>query len=238
MLSRRRGPADGQAPSGRQWARADLLTGAGLADAVAGAGTVVHCATSGRRRKDVAGTAALVQAVRAAGCQHLVYVSIVGVDRVPLPYYQGKLAAERLIERSGVPATILRATQFHDLLRALFDVATRLPVLLAPGLRFQPVDVREVATRLVDLALAEPAGRAPDLGGPEIRQATDLARAYLAAAGRRRPVAAVRLPGATFRAFRQGGHLAPDHRTGRVTFEQYLTGLADRAGRSRGGGPA
>lgn len=201
---------------------ADLLTGAGLPEALAGAGIVVHCATANSGKKDVAATRTLVEAARAAGCRHLVYVSIVGVDLVPFPYYRGKLAGEGLVERGGVPWTVLRAAQFHDLLRTLFAVAARLPVMLVPGLRFQPVDAGEVADRLAVLATGEPAGRAADLGGPEVRAATDLARAYLAATGRRRPVVPVRLPGRTFGAYRRGGHLAPDHATGHITFERYL----------------
>lgn len=220
------------APEGRrpeEWATANLLTGAGVAEAVSGAGTVVHCATSGGRRSEVTATRTLVEAAGRAGCRHLLYVSIVGVDRVPFPYYRGKLAAEEIVAGSGVPYTILRATQFHDLLRAVFAWGARPPVMLVPDLPFQPVDVREVAARVVELATGDPAGRADDLGGPEVREATDLARGYLATTRRRRAVLPVRLPGRIFRAYRQGGHLAPDHATGRTTFEQYLVSHPDPA---------
>ncbi|MEV4757316.1 NAD(P)H-binding protein [Micromonospora sp. NPDC049559] len=221
-----RHPRPAGADPGLTWARADLRAGTGVREAVAGAGAIVHCATASGRRSEVELARTLVEAARDAGSPHLLYVSIVGVDRVPLGYYQGKLAAERLVERSGLPYTILRATQFHDLLRVVLARAAAVPVMPVPDLRFQPVDAGEVADRLAELALGDPAGRAPDLAGPEVRHTRDLARAYLAATGRRRPMVPVRLPGRTFRAFRAGGHLAPEHATGRVTFEEHLARFA------------
>ena len=212
VLSRRDGP-------GR--AVGDLDTGAGLDAAVAGASVVVHLAS--RPRGDSAATARLVDAARRAGTPHLVHVSIVGADRIPLPYYREKVRSERLVEESGLPWTILRATQFHDLLAGLFAAAARagaLPVLA--GTSFQPIAVDDVAARLAALAAGPPQGRAADLGGPEVRTMADLARAWSAATGRRRPVLPLRLPGAIARGYRSGAHLAPAHAEGVVTFEQYL----------------
>ncbi|MFL6077046.1 MAG: SDR family oxidoreductase [Mycobacteriales bacterium] len=213
-----------QAPAGRpgEWATADLRTGEGVAAAVAGSAAVVHCATTGRPKQEMAFVRGLVEAAAAAGSPHLLYVSIAGVDRVPFGYYRAKLAAERLVEGSGLPYTILRATQFHDLVRAMLAWAAKAPVMLVPGMPDQPVDAGEVAARLAELATGEPRRRVPDLGGPEVRDFRELAAVYLRATGRRRPIAGVRLPGATFRAFRNGGHLATDHPTGTVTFEEYL----------------
>jgi uncharacterized protein YbjT (DUF2867 family) len=231
VMSRRARPEDagerygwGADEAGRPcgWATADLRTGQGAAEAVAGADVIVHCATDVRREVEVAG--AVVGAAKATEGTgpHLVYVSIVGVDRVPYAYYRRKLAAERLIEQSGLPYSILRATQFHDLVRVVFAVAAKSPVMPVPATRCQPVDVREVAARLTELALGDPVGRAPDFGGPRVRDPRDLAGAYLAAAGQRRAVVPVRLPGTVFRAFREGGHLAPDQAVGEIGFEQYL----------------
>lgn len=208
------------------WVVADLKTGQGVREAVAGVDVIVHCATAFGRGSEVEIAGRVVDAAGRAGA-HLAYVSIVGVDRVPLPYYQGKLAAERLIERSGRPHTILRATQFHDLLRVLFAGAARSPLMPVPALRFQPVDAGDVADRLADLAVGEPLGRAADFAGPRVRDARDLAGAFLRATGRRRRVVPIRVPGRTFRAYRDGGHLAPDHAEGTVTFEDYLAAHPD-----------
>ncbi|MBW5421276.1 NAD(P)H-binding protein [Streptomyces sp. BG9H] len=200
----------------------DLREGTGLDAAVEGVEVVVHCASTPRGGDEQAARH-LIEAARKAGVAHLVYISIVGVDRVPLGYYKAKLAVERLIEESGLGWTVLRTTQFHDLVLRLLDTAAKLPVLVSPsGVSDQPIDVGEVADRLAELATAPPAGRVADMGGPEVRAFTDLARAYLRATGRRRPVLPVRLAGKTYRALRAGGHLAPERAVGKGTFEEFL----------------
>ncbi|MFB7934874.1 SDR family oxidoreductase [Streptomyces sp. NPDC056039] len=197
--------------------------GAALDAAVSGVDTVVHCASA--QKGDEQGAAHLIRAARAAGVRHLVYISIVGVDRVPFGYYKSKLAVERMVEQSGIGWTVLRATQFHDLLVMMLQGLSKLPVLFLPaGVRDQPVEVAEVADRLVELAAGEPAGRVEDMGGPEVRTFESLARAYLKASGRRRAVVNVPLWGAAYRAFRSGGHLAPQRAVGTGTFEAYLEG--------------
>ncbi|GAB2854015.1 NAD(P)H-binding protein [Streptomyces deserti] len=196
--------------------------GPGLDAAVAGVDTIVHCASSPRGGDEQAATH-LIAAARRAGVGHLVYISIVGVDRVPFGYYKSKLAVEKLVEESGLGWTVLRTTQFHDLLFMLFQGLSKLPVLLLPaGVRDQPVEVAEVADRLAELAPGAPAGRVADMGGPEVRTLESLARAYLRATGRRRAVVNVPLWGAAYRAFRGGGHLTPERAVGKGTFEAYL----------------
>ena len=86
------------------------------------------CCSRDSRRVDVDGTRRLVQAARRAGDPHLVYVSIVGVDRIPLAYYRAKVDAERDVALSGLPWTTLRATQFHEFTADLLARLTRLPV--------------------------------------------------------------------------------------------------------------
>jgi uncharacterized protein YbjT (DUF2867 family) len=195
--------------------RGDLRTGAGLEAAVSGVDTIVQCAEHVHH---------LVAAAKQADSRHLVYTSIVGIDRVPFGFYRRKLADEELIATSGMPWTVLRATQFHDLIAVLLRMLAKPPVLAVPaGVSFQSVDVGEVGERLAHLAVGEPVGRAPDFGGPQVRAVPDLARSYLAIVGKRRPILPVWLPGRVFRAYRAGGHLAPEHAQGTVTFEQYLT---------------
>ncbi|MCA2321879.1 MULTISPECIES: SDR family oxidoreductase [Mycobacterium avium complex (MAC)] len=192
----------------------DVQTGAGLDAALDGVDTIVHC---------VYPTENLVAAAKRAGSPHLLYVSIVGIDRVPFVFYRRMLANERTIAESGVPWTVLRATQFHDLIAFVLRVLAKPPVMALPsGLKFQPVDVRDVGERLAGLALGEPIGRAPDFGGPQARTLDDLARSYLAIAGRRRPMVPIRLPGEVFGGIRGGGLLTPEHAAGTITFEQYL----------------
>lgn len=192
----------------------DVRTGDRLDAAVDGVDTIVHCVVPAER---------LVAAAKRAGSPHLLYISIVGIDRIPFGFYRTLLAEERAIAESDLPWTVLRATQFHDLIAVILRMLAKGPVMPLPsGWRFQPVDVREVGRRLAGLALGEPIGRAPDFGGPQVRAFDDLARSYLSIVGRRRPVVPIRLPGKVFRGFRAGGNLAPECAAGTITFEQYL----------------
>lgn len=196
--------------------------GPDLDAAVAGADVVVHCATMPRGGDEQAAVR-LIDAARRAGVPHLVYISIVGVDRVPLGYYRSKLAVERLVEESGLGWTVLRTTQFHDLIAQILDTAAKLPVMLLPtGVSDQPIEVTEVADRLAELALAPPAGRVDDMGGPQVRTLPELTRTYLRATGKRRPLLPVRLAGKVYRGLREGGHLTPRRAVGQGTFEEFL----------------
>src|SRR5215207_1574390 len=134
-LSRRTGPG---------LTTGDLLTGDGIPEAVRGVDTVLHLATGKRGTGDVEATRTLLGAATDAGVRHLVLVSIVGIDDIPLPYYREKVVVERLIRESGLPHTILRATQFHVFVEEMFTAQRRLPVVLVPAIPSQPIAVEEV----------------------------------------------------------------------------------------------
>ncbi|TGJ96117.1 NmrA family transcriptional regulator, partial [Actinotalea fermentans ATCC 43279 = JCM 9966 = DSM 3133] len=127
----------------------DLTTGEGLREAFDGAQTVLHLATHGPRA-DVEMGRHVVAAARDAGVGHVVFQSIVGVDRIPLGYYTAKVEVEDLLAASGLPYTILRATQFHEFVDNLFIAQRFSPVLLTPALEVQPIAVPDVAARLVE----------------------------------------------------------------------------------------
>ena len=219
--------ASGPPIPGADTAVGDLSTGAGLLQAVTGVSAIVHCASDPRnpRAVDVAGTERLLDAARSAGRPHVVYISIVGVDRIPLKYYAAKLDAEASIARSGLPATVLRTTQFHEFTVDLLDRTSRLPLVPTPrGWRIQPIDVDEVARRLADAVASGPATRLPDLGGPDIFPMAELLRDRLHDAGRRRPVVEIPLPGSVPAALRAGANLAPGNRAGGTTWREFLAG--------------
>ncbi|GAA3234120.1 SDR family oxidoreductase [Nonomuraea helvata] len=199
----------------------DLLKGEGTEPAVSGVETVLHLA-GGAKGDDVA-TANLVRAASRAGVRHLVYISVIGADRVPLGYFRQKLGAEQAVTGSGLPWTTLRAAQFHDLVLNVLRTMAKLPVVPIPGgLRFQPVDARDVADRLVELTLGRPAGLVPDLAGPEVYGLGDLVRGYLRTQGRSRWLLPVRMPGKPGRAYRNGENLSLGADVGKRTWEAFL----------------
>jgi len=128
------------------------------------------------------------------------------------------------VAESGLPWTTLRATQFHDWILMTMDLMAKLPVMpLWGGASFQPVDAAEVAARLVELALDEPAGLVPDIAGPRVYTMKELARSYLRATGKHRLLISLKTPGKAAAAFRAGANLAPDRAVGRRTWEEFLT---------------
>jgi len=197
----------------------DLNTGAGVAEAAAGAEVVVHAASAGPRR-DPEQTRHLLDATRGAG--HLVYISIVGIDGIPFSYYRAKLACERLIEAAPVPHTILRATQFHQLLAKGLGALSRVPVVGLPlEMRFQPVAAAECAERLGALAEGEPLGRARDFGGPQVLTARELLATWRTRHPRPRAFD-LPLPLPVVRAFREGRNTCPAHADGRQTWAEFV----------------
>ncbi|HEX4788229.1 MAG TPA: NAD(P)H-binding protein [Actinospica sp.] len=228
VLSRHaRPPADGV-----EYTAVDLLAnGEGLDAALDGVQTVLHLA-GGPRGDDVA-TRNLVEAARRAGTvRHLVLISVIGADEMPIGYFRRKLASEWALADSGIGWTVLRAAQFHSLTLSTVRTLARLPLLPAPrGLRLQPVDEREVAERLAGLTLGKPAGLVPDLAGPRVYALDELGRHYLRAVGKRRARLPVRIPGKTGRLYRQGANLSLQGQTGERSWEDYIAEHTEPAGR-------
>jgi uncharacterized protein YbjT (DUF2867 family) len=204
ILSRR----GGQDSPGVTHVQGDTVAGTGLAEALEGVEVVLHLA-GGAKGDDVAARN-LATAASQAGVRHLVLISVVGADAMPIGYFRAKADAERAFADSGVPWTILRAAQLHEFVLPVVRGMSRLPLLPVPGgLRFEPVHVEEVAARLAELALSSPAGRVADITGPEVLDVRRLADAYVEATGRRHSRGLpVRIPGAVGRAYRAGSNLA------------------------------
>ncbi len=224
-----------EAADGVEFTTGDLATGEGLDAAVDGIETIVHCAGSAKGDGDKARN--LVRAAVPAGARHLVYISVVGAERIPVVsgvdramfgYFAAKRAAENVVAGSGLPWTTLRAAQFHDLMLTTATQMAKLPVIPVPaGFRFQPIDTGEVATRLVELSLGKPAGLVPDVAGPRVYGMNELIRSYLRASHRHRLLVPVRLPGKAARAVRTGANLAPGQAVGHRTWEDFLAERLD-----------
>lgn len=221
-----------------EYVSGDLTTGEGIDKTVIGVETVVHLA--GTQKGDADKARHLVQAASRSGVRHLVYISVVGADRVPVTsgidralfgYFASKRDAERVVAESGLQWTTLRATQFHDLVFMTTRQLAKLPfVPTFAGVKFQPVEASEVADRIAEIALAAPAGLVPDIGGPKIYGMADLVRSYLKASGKRRLTMPMWLPGGAARAIRAGANLTPDRAVGRRTWEDFL---AERVAKGR-----
>ncbi|MEX2394661.1 MAG: NAD(P)H-binding protein [Actinomycetota bacterium] len=238
VLSRRERP---RTASGVETVRGDLVTGDGIGEALAGIEVLVHCASGtgtvrglmyrSAKVTDVDATSALLDAAKAQGVSpHVVYISIVGIDKIPLGYYRAKLDTEKVIEASGLPYTILRTTQWHTLAEEFCRRLASMPFVAAPkGVRLQLLDPGEVADRMADLVSAPPTGHVPDMGGPVALEMKDVIKTYLDARGKKRPVTSMRFPGKTMRALREGHNLAPAHADGKITWEDWLALHAARA---------
>jgi uncharacterized protein YbjT (DUF2867 family) len=221
-----------------EWIRGDLATGDGVAEAVAGSQTVIHAATlspAARRGYPVPkdlwnspssvdrdGTARLLDQAGAAGVGHLIYVSIVGIDKPRVPYLQRKLEAENLVRQGPVPWSIARAAQFHWLLDRMFGNFARLPMLPLPDMAVEPVDTSDFADYLVEAVGKGPSGRLADYGGPEIltfAQAFDQWQEI-----RKRPVRTMRipLPSAARDAATAMSVTGPGSRHGKITWADWL----------------
>lgn len=229
VLSRH--PRDPQ--EGVEYMAGDLVQNQGVDEAIAGAEIVVHCAGVGKLKEDTAQAQNVVVAAKRTGVRHLVSISVVGADRIPVrsvvdrsmfAYFASQRAKEIVIEQSGLPWTNLRATQFHDgFILVMVRAMSKMPIVPLPAAtRFQPVDTDEVADALVELALGAPAGQAPAVAGPKIYDSEYLLRSYLVAVGKRRPIFKIRMPGAAAAAIREGANLAPDRAVGRRTWEEFL----------------
>lgn len=210
---------------------ADLVSGDDLEVALADADAVLHLASNPRRpTDDIRMAEQLVAAAARAGVRHLCFISIVGIDRIPLPYYRAKLAAESVIASSPVPWTIVRVAQFHAFVDLLLSQLARMPLVLPvpAGFRVQSIAEEEVADRLLALLAAGPQGRVPDLFGPEAMTLRDVARMWCGARGVRKTIVPLPIPGAVARGFRAGSNTAPAAPGGRETWAEWLAPWASR----------
>jgi uncharacterized protein YbjT (DUF2867 family) len=220
VLSRRQG-------EGR--VQGDLAAGTGLAQAVKGVDVIIHAGSATREpwkyySVDVLGTAHLLAEAQQAGVSHLLYVSIVGMDGVPYPYYRYKLAAEKLVAEGEVPWSILRATQFPQLIDIFLRGFSLLPGLMTVPYRwqFQVVDPKDVAQRLAEVAGQSPSGLLPDFGGPEVQTLEEMAIAWRSARRLRKRMVPLWMPGGFSREVEAGRLLCPEHRDGLLTWEDWL----------------
>lgn len=213
-------------PAGAVHVPGDVLAGTGLADALAGVDVLVSALngqTKATRPVFTDGARNLTATAAAAGVRRAVLLSIVGVDLVRFSYYEALTEQERIYAESALGVTVVRATQFHPLLRSIFATTARFGVLPAVrGARFQPIAPAEVGRALADAALAETPRSGVEIGGPEVASMRDLAQTFKRATGSRALVLGLPIPGGAGRFLREGRNLTPENIYGTVTFERWL----------------
>ncbi|MFC8190128.1 SDR family oxidoreductase [Cellulomonas sp. NPDC057328] len=207
----------------------DTVAGTGVAEALAGADVVVDVSNSPSFADDdvmtffTTSTRNLVEAGRAAGVRHHVVLSIVGADGIKAGYMRAKVAQEELVRGSGLPWTVVRATQFHEFVPFIADGCTVDGVVRIPPVAFQPVAAAEVARVVAEVAVGAPRDGVVELAGPERLRFDEVVRAALAARGDAREVVAD--ADAPYFGARMGeGSLVPagESLRGRVTFAESI----------------
>ncbi len=210
----------------------DVTELGGLAEALAGVDAVID--VTGPSSASVAkaieffqkSSSNLLQAGKQAGVRHHVTLSIVGIDKIASGYYAAKLAQEEVVEKSDVPWSILRATQFHEFASQMVGQLSFGPFAMVPKARTQPIAAAEVGRALIDLAEKGPGGRVADLAGPRVEDLGKMARGYLRAVNSRKKVFAATLPGKFFKGLRDGLILPePGATLGEQTYAEWLEAL-------------
>lgn len=216
--------APAELPAGAGHRSVDLRSGAGLDDALDGVDAVVDVANGRKHAREllVDGTRRTIEAGAAAGVAHHLLVSIVGCNRVPIDYYAAKVAQEQILAEGAVPWSLLRATQFHTLIDGAFTAAARFKVIPRVAVPVQPIDPEIVAARIVAALRQGPGHRLPDIAGPRIEDARELARVWSRTTGRRG--LPLRLPGIgeTMAVLRDGALCDVSAATEGPTFEEWL----------------
>jgi uncharacterized protein YbjT (DUF2867 family) len=212
-----------------EWAQADLLTGKGVAEALREVDIIINAASQPMKMTydvDVVGAKRMLEQARQAQVGHVLHISIVGIDKIPYRYYQHKVAAEQIVRSSGIPWSILRATQFHNLIDFALQMVTQKlawsPVLPLPtDFQFQTVDAGEVADHLLPY-ITTPSGYMPEFGGPEVMRLGDMARVWMREKGLRHAVLPLPLPGKIAAGFRAGYNTTPDHAGGKISWMDWV----------------
>lgn len=231
ILSRK--PAPANIDPRIEWAQADVAIGDGITQSVRDVDVIVNCVSDpfGKTyQTDIVGTKQFLQEAAKAGVRHVLHISIVGIDQMPTPYYRIKQEAEQVVSESGVPWTTIRIVQFHTLLDLVMQRMTAhlLPFIPMPlDWKFQLIDTGDVATYLLPHILGAPAGRLPDLGGPEVLPMRQIARQWLDAKGDHRRLLPFQLLGRlAFKeasaGFVRGDNLVPNSHYGTVTWSEFV----------------
>ena len=207
------------------WVYSDLLTGEGLEEAVKDAEVIIHAATSPLKHAkqiEVSGLERFLS--KMPQVKHFIYPSIVGIEEIPFKYYKLKYEAEEIVKNSGIPYSIVRATQFHEFVDNLLLSRTYFNTYIIPGsIKFQTVDTDDFANHLIGLISRGPQGRTDDFGGPEVMTLKEMAELKIRSNNESNKVLSLPLPGNLYKALLNGKNTNLKQKNGKKTFQQYLS---------------
>lgn len=208
----------------------DVTTGAGVDANLVGLDALVDC-LGVKKASERAARPVLVDGLRATleraahlDIGHVVSLSIINCDRIPMSYYRAKVAQEDIVRAAPLPGTVLRATQFHQLLDQVWRATSPAGVIPAPRGLLAPLDPRDVGEALADAVEAGPDG--PPLRrlcGPEDLTVSAAARTWRTASGSRRPILLLPAVGGALRALAAGLFVDPSAPRGTRTFAAWLS---------------
>ena len=212
-----------------EWVYSDLLSGEGLEEAIKDVDVIIHAATSpikNSKNIEVIGFENFLSKLQYI--KHFIYPSIVGIEEIPLKYYELKYEAEELLKNSSIPFTIVRATQFHGFIENFLLSKPLFKRYVIPGsIKIQSVDVGEFAKHLIDLINKGPQGRTDDFGGPDIMTLREMAELKIKINNETNKVLSISLPGKLYKSFFDGKNTNFIQRMGKITFENYLRNKID-----------
>jgi uncharacterized protein YbjT (DUF2867 family) len=213
-----------------KWVYSDMLTGEGIEESVKDVDVIIHAATSPTKNSKLIEVSEFERFIsKIQHVKHFIYPSIVGIDEIPMKYYQFKCEAEEILKNSSIPYTIARATQFHSFVDQLLLSRPLFKRYLIPGdMKFQSVDVEDFGHHLIQLMSDGPKGRVDDFGGPEIMTLREMAELKMKINNETKKVFSFSLPGKLYKSFLEGKNTNPIQKRGKITFEEFLRNKLDR----------
>lgn len=207
----------------------DLEKNTGLKEALENIDIIIHCASNPQNslKVDIEGTKNLINATNRNRISRIIYISIVGVVKSDYPYYKTKVAVENMIKECGIPFTILRTTQFHNLILNIINGLERINGIInvPEGMKFQSIDVGEVAGYLVEMISEDDCGLLQERGGPEILGIEEMVKSYLEVSGLKNTFKLCEIKNERNDMFSSGINLCPSNNFGKITWRQFLRTL-------------
>jgi len=192
---------------------------------------IIHCASNALDSDaiDVKGSQNLLDTVLHDKLEHFIYISIVGVDKDTNNYYQDKTRVENMVKESNLPCTIIRATQFHDLVLERIikpiDKGNGKKLLVPKNLRFQSIDKKDVAKKVYEAIKKGPSNKTTNIGGPEILTLDKMLDTYLTLSKQAKITESVAPYNDLQNIFTTGINLCPDNKYGAITWNDYLNNV-------------